>query len=75
MATDPADVEVVPLECFACPNRECDSFNRFGAGNLSVCERMGKGKSIRRLYCSHCQHRFSERGAEPRAETFHRQSL
>jgi transposase-like protein len=36
-------------------------FNRFGAGNLSVCERMGKDKSIRRLYCNHCQQRFSER--------------
>jgi transposase-like protein len=56
-----ADAEPMPLECFACPNVECDSFNRFGAGNLSVCERMGKGKSIRRLYCSHCQRRFSER--------------
>jgi transposase-like protein len=46
---------------FACPNPDCVMFNRFGAGNLSVAERMGKGKAIRRLYCNHCQHRFSER--------------
>ncbi len=49
------------LAMFACPNPDCDAFNRFATGNLSVCERMGKDKSIRRLYCSHCQHRFSER--------------
>ncbi len=61
MATDVAETGVMPLECFACPNPECDSFNRFDAGNLTVCERMGKGRSIRRLYCTHCGHRFSER--------------
>ncbi len=61
MAQDAAEVEPVPLECFACPNPECDPFNRFGLGNLSVCERMGKGRAIRRLYCGHCQRRFSER--------------
>ena len=45
----------------ACPNPDCCDFNRFAAGNLSVCERMGKHKHIRRLYCSSCGHRFSER--------------
>src|SRR5579864_7780402 len=49
------------LAGFACPNPDCSHFNRFGAGNLSVCERMGKHKAIRRLYCSACGHRFSER--------------
>jgi transposase-like protein len=49
------------LAMFACPNPDCDSFNKFGLGNLSVAERMGKDKGIRRLYCSHCGHRFSER--------------
>lgn len=49
------------LSFFACPNSDCADFNRFGAGNLSVCERMGKGKTIRRLYCKTCGHRFSER--------------
>ena len=49
------------LALFACPNPDCDLFNHFGAGNLSVAERMGKNKAIRRLYCNHCGHRFSER--------------
>lgn len=49
------------LAMFACPNEDCPRFNVFGAGNLSVCELMGKQKNIRRLYCSHCQTRFSER--------------
>lgn len=50
-----------PLACFACPSVDCPMFNRFGAGNLSVVERMGKAKAIRRLYCDHCHQRFSER--------------
>jgi len=49
------------LAMFACPNPDCDRFNQFNAGNLCVVEWMGKNKSIRRLYCNHCQHRFSER--------------
>jgi transposase-like protein len=49
------------LTAFACPNEECADFNRFAAGNLSVCEWIGKGKQIRRLYCRTCGHRFSER--------------
>ena len=49
------------LAGFACPNGECDRFNQFNAGNLSVVERMGKNKAIRRLRCNICGHRFSER--------------
>lgn len=49
------------LAMFACPNPDCDAFNRFDAGNLRVCEWMGKDKSIRRLYCNRCHCRFSER--------------
>ncbi len=49
------------LTAFACPNEDCPDFNRFGAGNLSVCEWIGKGKKIRRLYCRSCGRRFSER--------------
>jgi transposase-like protein len=49
------------LSGFACPNEDCCDFNRFAAGNLSVCERMGKNRHIRRLYCKTCGHRFSER--------------
>ena len=61
MAKDSAPQDQSALELFACPNPDCDLFNRFDAGNLSVVERMGKDKSIRRLYCSHCHERFSER--------------
>lgn len=46
---------------FACPNPECCDFNRFGARNLSVSDRIGQGRAIRRLYCSSCGKRFSER--------------
>jgi len=49
------------LSFFACPNADCADFNRFDAGNLSVAERMGKDKAIRRLYCKTCGTRFSER--------------
>src|SRR3989304_1578664 len=51
----------LPLGFFACPNPDCGAFNRFGGDNLSVAERMGKDKAIRRLYCRSCQTRFSER--------------
>lgn len=49
------------LDRFACPHPDCDDFNRFAAGNLSVSDWIGKDRSIRRLYCSTCQRRFSER--------------
>jgi transposase-like protein len=57
-APAPADSS---LALFACPNPDCDFFNRFGAGNLRVAEWTGKQKDIRRLYCNHCGQRFSER--------------
>jgi transposase-like protein len=49
------------LAGLTCPNPDCCDFNHFGAGNLSVVEWIGKHKHIRRLYCSSCGHRFSER--------------
>jgi len=58
--SDDANVDAM-LVAFACPNEDCSDFNRFGAGNLSVCEWIGKDKAIRRLYCRTCGHRFSER--------------
>jgi transposase-like protein len=61
MPTAKPDTDGESLAAFACPNPECDLFNRFNAGNLSVAERMGKAKAIRRLYCNHCGQRFSER--------------
>jgi len=51
----------LPLGFFACPNPDCEAFNRFGGDNLSVAEHMGKDKAIRRLYCRCCKTRFSER--------------
>jgi transposase-like protein len=57
---DPGSGEL-PLGCFACPNPDCEAFNRFGGDNLSVAERMGKNKAIRRFYCNVCHERFSER--------------
>jgi transposase-like protein len=57
----PAPKAAGSLAAFACPNPECALFNRFGAGNLSVVEWIGKNKDIRRLYCRHCKHRFTER--------------
>jgi hypothetical protein len=38
------------LTAFTCPNEDCSDFNRFGAGNLSVCEWTGKDKKIRRAW-------------------------
>ena len=51
----------LPLAFLACPNSDCSDFNHFDAGNLSIAEWMGKDKTIRRLYCKTCGHRFSER--------------
>jgi hypothetical protein len=55
------NLKEVQLSFFACPNSDCADFNHFGAGNLSIAEWMGKDKTIRRLYCKTCGHRFSER--------------
>ncbi len=61
-STTPHDREPAgSLAACACPNPDCSLFNRFDAGNLSVVEGIGKGKHIRRLYCSMCKHRFTER--------------
>jgi transposase-like protein len=48
------------LSGFCCPNPDCKHFQQFGAGNLRVCEHMGKDKRLRRLCCRTCQTRFSE---------------
>jgi len=59
----------LPLSLCACPNSDCINFNRFSADNLSVCEHMGKGKAIRRLYCNSCGHRLSERAGSLMEDT------
>jgi transposase-like protein len=63
MARKPAVTDRQPnaLAKLACPNEDCSMFNRFDAGNLSVAEWIGHRKDIRRLYCSYCGQRFSER--------------
>jgi transposase-like protein len=61
IAKDDNEQAGLPLSFFACPNGDCADFNRFNSGNLSVAERMGKDKAIRRLYCKTCGTRFSER--------------
>lgn len=61
MAKELAVTDELPLKLLACPNPDCAMFNVFAGDNLSVSERMGKNKAIRRIYCNHCQHRFSER--------------
>jgi transposase-like protein len=58
---EPSQNHELPLGFFACPNPDCEAFNRFGGDNLSVAEHMGKDKAIRRLYCRSCKTRFSER--------------
>jgi len=58
-----------PLSFFVCPNPDCADFNKFNSGNLSVAERMGKNKAIRRLYCKTCKTRFSEREGSLLAKT------
>ena len=49
------------LAAFACPDPDCSHFNQFDAGNLSVVGWTGQRKDIRRLYCSACGRRFTER--------------
>ena len=44
-----------PLALFSCPNPDCDLFNRFNAGNLSIAERMGKNRSIRPTAGGYCK--------------------
>ncbi len=49
------------LRGFCCQNERCVAYGSYGAGNLHVCGRLGKDKSIRLLKCRTCQKRFSER--------------
>lgn len=44
-----------------CQNERCVAYGSRGAGNLSVCGRIGKRRDIRLLYCRVCKKRFSER--------------
>ena len=49
------------LSHFCCQNKRCVAYGTRNGGNLTVCEYVGKNKDIRRLYCSACKRRFTER--------------
>jgi len=49
------------LSQFCCQNPRCVACGARGAGNLTVCGRIGKQQRIRLLYCRTCKKRFSER--------------
>ncbi len=55
---DPAEKD---LSRFCCLKPSCPDRGRRGAGNLSVCDRIGKHRQYRLLYCRSCKARFSER--------------
>jgi hypothetical protein len=49
------------LSRFCCQNPDCPLHGQRDLGNLSVCDRYGKGDQIRLLFCRACKSRFSER--------------
>lgn len=53
------------LSRFCCQNANCPDYGKRGQGNLSVCDRYGKTKQHRLLYCRTCKARFSERKGTP----------
>ena len=53
------------LARFCCQNADCPLYGQRDAGNLSVCDRYGKLKQFRLLFCKACKSRFSERRGTP----------
>ena len=53
------------LSRFCCQNVACPDSGKRGHGNLSVTMRYGPNQSLRRLRCSTCESRFSERKGTP----------
>jgi hypothetical protein len=49
------------LNAFCCLNKRCIAYGSRGAGNLRVCDQVGKNRDIRLLKCRLCKKRFSER--------------
>tara|TARA_B100000749_G_C18386395_1_gene448315 strand:- start:759 stop:1133 length:375 start_codon:yes stop_codon:yes gene_type:complete len=49
------------LSRFCCQNKNCPDYGQRGLENLTVCDRYGKNKQRRLLYCRTCKARFSER--------------
>ncbi len=42
------------LSTFCCPEPSCADHGKRGIGNLTVCDRIGKGKQFRLLRCRTC---------------------
>jgi hypothetical protein len=59
------------LRQFCCQNPTCQGYGKRGLGTLSVCDRYGKQRQWRLLYCRLCRRRFSER----KGTVFHRARL
>ena len=53
------------LTRFCCQNCDCPDHGKRGGENLSVCDRYGKDRRRRMLYCRTCKARFSERKGTP----------
>lgn len=53
------------LSRFCCQNSGCPHHGVRGGENLSICDRYGKQKQYRLLYCRSCKARFSERKGTP----------
>jgi transposase-like protein len=53
------------LSRLCCQNSACSKYGIRGGPNLSVCDRYGKDKQHRLLYCNVCKARFSERKGTP----------
>ena len=53
------------LSRFCCLRPECPDHGKRGHGNLSVCDRYGKTRQFRQLYCRTCKAPFSERTGTP----------
>lgn len=53
------------LTQFCCQNEQCPDYGKRGHNNLSVCDRYGRNKERRVLYCRSCKARFSERKGTP----------
>jgi LacI family transcriptional regulator len=49
------------LSRFCCQNPRCIAYGSRDAGNLTVCDHVGKHRDIRLLRCRACKTRFSER--------------
>ena len=54
-----------PLDQLCCQHSKCSKYGLRGEGNLSTSGWMDKRRTIRRIWCSVCGKRFSERKGTP----------